>query len=820
MAKEVRESEVKNRLKRDYFDSYDWTRVVGDIDLTVCAQPVLGEPQTTFLWAETKKGSRDYYESLIQLILTIGKARTYESELPPYFLGAADAQGMAFVPYSDVMHIFSKTDFNWNVTPSDHSTKEFKELYSLLKDELARSVVFFKYAFDSETMKKWIRKNFKEGRKASAKMPVNKNNFTFVYYDWVKTVKPTISFDWDRYAKLGVLDCDFYLADLMSVGDISIHDSLKVVLEKTKYKLKREIEGDELFSEFSFTDKMIAYHQFWNRYERPPKLVYQKYILDRRDLLVPQNIREVKGSYYTPEIWVRKAQEYIEKVLGENWQEEYYVWDCAAGSGNLLRGLTNKYNIFASTLDDADVKIMHQAIDEGRLNLVKNNVFQFDFLNDDFDKCPDALQKILSDEEKRKRLVIFINAPYKEATNGRTSAGTGKNNTGATKGSKVWEKYGPQIGAAINELFAQFCFRIMQEIPGCVLAEFSTLKILQAPNFSEFRKKMNSRLISLFVVPGDTFDNVKGSFPIGFHIFKTGEKDAEPFESITADVYTYNAREKVAASEGKKTVACYDNQRLINTWIGPLLRQQSPQVGWIKVQGNDFQNCNYINVYSEKPVSHNVVVVVVVGLLAAVTYHAVRKIPVQTWLNDRDQFLAPRPSWAEDIAFQSDCLVWSIFNNYTKQLDGICHWIPFYEEEVKSPSPFNSRFMADFLHGKVKREAKVDVTGDIFAETRAREAAQIVPIDALSPEAKAVLDAGRKLWKYYLAQPNVNPNASYYDIRCYFQDKATDKQGKERLLPSSGDYKYMQLWGDVKEAIKALEKVIEPKIYEHGFLLK
>ena len=41
--------------------------------------------------------------------------------------------------------------------------------------------------------------------------------------------------------------------------------------------------------------------------------------------------------------------------MGEDWQEEYYVWDCCAGTGNLLAGLTNKYNIYASTIDKAKV---------------------------------------------------------------------------------------------------------------------------------------------------------------------------------------------------------------------------------------------------------------------------------------------------------------------------------------------------------------------------------------------------------------------------------------------------------------------------------
>ena len=833
MATNVRESEIKNRLKKDYFDNYDWTPVIGDIDLAVQSQPALGEQPVTFLWAETKKGVANEYESLIQLILTIGKARTYEHVIPPFFLAAADSEKIAFVEYNKIMHIFYKTDFNWNVTPSDHSTKEFKELYALLHDELQKDVIIFKYMYDSLTLKKWIKKNFKEGRTNASKISVGKNNFTYVYYDWVKSVKDSIAVDWQVLQKAGILDRDFFLADLMSKDGVSIKDKLKVVLEKTKYKMlvKADLGGifGDAFKEFTFKDNQRAYNQFWNRYERPPKKIYQSYILERNDLLVPQDIREIKGSYYTPECWVRLSQEYLAKALGEDWQEEYYIWDCAAGTGNLLRGLTNRYNIYASTLDDSDVKVMHDAIDNGRLNFVKNNVFQFDFLNDGYtkgadgswvsdlencEKIPESLRKIIADPEKRKKLVIYINPPYKEATNGRTSAGTGKNNTGATKGSKTWGLYGNRIGAAINELFAQFTLRISQEIPSCVLAEFSTLKILQAPNFSEFRKIMNMELRSLFLMPGDTFDNVTGQFPIGFQIYKTGVTGV--FDQYEADVYVL--KNKVVVPCGNKTVTCYDNRKLINSWAGPGLRKNSPQVGWIKVQGNDFQNCNYINIYSEKPVSHNVVVVVD-GLFVAGVYHAVRHVVSATWLNDRDQFLAPEDSWAGDLEFQTDCLVWSIFNNAVQEENGICHWIPFYEDEVDSPAAFNSRFMADFIHGKVGRK-KAEVTGGLFEQLEAEEAASTVPYDALSDEAKDVLDAGKEIWKYYMSMPEINVNASFLDIRAYFQGYKTTDKGKRMMNSTSEDMRYIELLSNLRAKMKALEAHIEPKIYEHGFLLK
>lgn len=815
MATDVRESEVKNRLKKDYFDAFDWTRVIGDIDLAVCSQPRLGEQPVTFLWAETKKGSRDYYESLIQLILTIGKAKTYEREIPPFFLGAADARGIAFVAYSDVMHIFTKTDFNWNVTPSDHNTKEFSELYSLLKDELAKTVVFFKYAYDSDMLKKWIKKNFKEGRKSSARIPVNKNNFTFVYYDWVKSVKNSINVDWDSFKKSLILDCDFYLADLMSVDDMSIRDKLKVVLEKTKYKILRKVESDGLFSfsEVSFKDGQTAYRQFWNKYERPPKPVYQKYILDRHDLLVPQDIREVKGSYYTPEIWVRKAQEYIEKVLGENWQEEYYVWDCAAGTGNLLRGLTNKYNIFASTLDDADVKIMHNAIDEGRLNLVKNNVFQFDFLNDSFDKCPGALRKILADQEKREHLVIFINPPYAEVSSKGVAGKRGVNL------SMVHDLYMEDFGTAGRELYIQFLYRVYKEIPGSLLAEFSTLKILQGAAFDGIRKSFQAKLVAMFCVPADTFDNVKGQFPIGFKVWNTSIK--EPFSEIDADVFSRSGE-----YIGQKHVELVGKKDVISNWISKYAPERSSKffkLGFLcGTNGNSFQHNNIVYLLNRREQMANPrgVWITDSNLFACAIYHAIRHCVEATWLNDRDQFLVPNEGWKYDLSFQTDCLIWAIFNSIIREEDGICHWIPYYEEEVDAPTSFNSRFMADFIHGKIKRIAESASEADLFSEIAAQDAADTAPIDAMSPEAKAVYDAGRELWKYYLSKPGISPNASYYDIRCFFQDRKTDKQGKVSLAATSSDPTYIELWDKIKSAIRALELVIEPKIYEYGFLLK
>jgi uncharacterized membrane protein len=131
-----------------------------------------------------------------------------------------------------------------------------------------------------------------------------------------------------------------------------------------------------------------------------------------------------------------------------------------------------------------------------------------------------------------------------------------------------------------------------------------------------------------------------------------------------------------------------------------------------------------------------------------------------------------------------------------------------------------------------------------------------------SLEAAAVFDAGRELWRYYHSQPKANAaakkrkaesyycetrahkhgwctlkhnvhdpacenykifcpvrpkynvNASLYDIKTFFQ--GVDENG--RMNRKSDDEEYNRLIGDLNEKMKILEKKIEPKVYEYGFL--
>lgn len=804
----IREEELKNKVASDLFSSYDTTQILGDVDFCVALPAENGSTETHyFLWAEAKKGNKSILEeSITQLILTIGKARTFENHLPPAFIGAFDTSKIGFVPYNSIHEVFYMNDFNWNVTPSDHTTREFQIVLDFVKKSLADSMLFFEFDNDKKELVKFIRANFKVGKKRITRVNISKNNFVVIYQKWLKEVKSTVVVDWDAAKNEGVFDSDFYLADLLSKDNSSIKEKLQVLLEKTHYTLGRKKNELGLFtsSRADFNDGQKAHKKFWNRYERPPKREYWDYIINRKDLLVPQDIRERQGSFFTPQRWVELSQQYLAEELGEDWQDQYYVWDCAAGTGNLLNGLTNKYRIWASTLNQADVDVMHERIDNGA-NLLHSHVFQFDFLNDSFDKLPEGLREIIYDIKHRKKLVIYINPPYAEGDNR-----SGEGRSGVAE-SIIKLKYGTEMGCAKREMFIQFMTRIYKEIPSSVLANFSKLKNLQAPKFRDFRLFFRAKLGRNFLVPANTFDNVTGDFPIGFFIYHLGEN--EVFTKTKSDVYTADGTFLC-----KKSILSYDNYKVINDWTQTFIdkpiessKSSKYSIGTIIGVGNDFQNQRTVRIENPwRPWNHQYQWQITANnLFASCIYLVVRTIISADWLNDRDQFLSPTNNWEEDWEFQNDCLVYTVFHTNIKSSETINHWIPFSEEEVDARDRYKSHFMLDFISGK----GRPGKEADLFSE------AEDTPLPlTFSAEAEAVLNAGRELWRYYHSKPDSNPDASLYDIKLYFQGTKVTKNGKVQMKTNSDDEKYTELIQNLREKLRILASKIEPKVYEYGFL--
>jgi len=802
--KNIREEELKNKVGAEWFNQFDTTEILGNIDFTVLPKQDTLFGRTPLLWAEAKTGDFDVPTMFVQLILTIGKARTFDKTIPPAFIGTFDFKKIAFLPYINIQDIFYLNDFNWNVAPSNHETKEFKLIKTRIESTLKQKTYVFDYEKDKNELINFIKNNVANATTKS-KIKIDKNNFIPIYLRWLEFVKPIIDVNWQDLKEANILDSDFYLADLFVDDkgtqeiddDITIRDNLFVVFQSQGYKIAKENIKQMFDAKINLKIKE-TYQQFWKLYKRPPLKEFQDYIIKRRDLLVPQDIRERKGAFFTPRKWVELSQKYLTDYLGENWQDDYYIWDCAAGTGNLLAGLNNKYNIYASTLDQADINVIHERIEHGA-NLLDSHVFQFDFLNDDFSKLPQSLQDIINDDEKRKKLVIYINPPYAEVSS------IGKKGKAGVNQSKIHTKYNNILGTAGREIYTQFLIRIYSEIEGAIITEFSKLKILQGSAFISLRNHLKAKIEKMFIAPAYTFDNVRGKFPIGFKIWNT--KNKEVFHSITTDIYN-----EISEFIGTKKLYAINKSEYINKWISSY-KVKDNFIGFLAgTNGNDFQQNGIVYILNKKEQMANPrgIWINPDNIIPVSIYFAVRKCIIQTWINDRDPFLIPNSDWISDLEFQNDCLAFTIFNTNIKSEIGTNFWIPFTEQEIDAHDKFESNFMTDFINGKIRPNNSAETSlfeNESFNTNGPR---------SFSADAENTFNSGRKLWKYYHSKDNVNVNASLYEIREYFQGR--NEKGK--MNNKCNDENYTELISELRNNLKLLAKKIEPKIYEYRFLKK
>lgn len=316
--------------------------------------------------------------------------------------------------------------------------------------------------------------------------------------------------------------------------------------------------------------------------------------------------------------------------------------------------------------------------------------------------------------------------------------------------------------------------------------------------------------------PAYTFDNVKGSFPIGFLVWNLAQ--AQALQTITLDIFNENG-----ASLGKKKFyTTLDKHKSLNQWWVNFKDSTHNSLGLISNYPSDFQNQQKTCVLS-KALARYCLNITQKNLIPFAIYFSVRHCIPHTWINHNDQFLYPNNKWEQDSVFQSDCLVFMLFHgkNRITSKEGTNHFIPFSEKEIGACEAFESHFMRDFLQGKIKRDCETnkDSKQSLFGD----DDMAFIPTKPLtfSQEAQEVLDAGKELFRHYHTQSkedkDYNPNASLYDIKAYFQ--GFNDKGKMNPPQKADDEVYKQKLGTLNYALKTLAKNIESKVYEYGFLL-
>ena len=755
--------------------------------------------QTKEIWFEAKDtGRTSSYAMFTQLLHYVQLAINKGEAIPP-FLAVIDTEKAAIMKTADVLPFLEKKTIKWGKSASQYTPEALAEISAYI----GTYFVAFKLATHEEEFINAVKSAIKTGDIIRAQ--ITPDNLKQVFDKWVTMIGCEIKgVHAEDYALL-------FFADIMSDGTVSTHTNLPAELLH---------KNDEPV--FSLNGKIYelgsreGYRQFWAIYHRPPKTEYRDYLLERRDSLIPIDERSFKGAYYTPLIVVDKAYDLLTETLGNNWQKDYVVWDMCCGVGNLEVKHSNPRNIFMSTLDQADIDVM-----KATKTCVAAERFQYDYLNDDIDdfgqidysltnKIPKGLQEAI---KGGKKLLVLINPPYAEAANSIGFAG--KTDVANTRIGYLMNQ--TDYGYGARELFVQFVARISKEMPAATLAMFSTLKYVNAPNFEKFRDNWNAEYLNGFVVHSKAFDGLNGDFPIGFLVWKTNQSDKNKTPITEISVETLD---KKASPIGEKKFSNLKKTSFLNEWMPrlktnsiniPLKNAISPQIAHAKVtawredaigymlcNSNDLQHSGTLTaLFSSVCSQGNGFYITPQNLQQAAIVFSVRQLIKHTWLNHNDQFLQPATELSDE--FKNDCLIWMLFAGKNlsasandlewsgKKWSIVNHFIPFTESEVNSPERFESDFMVQYLADK-----------------------------ELSPEAQAVLDAGRTLWKAYFSQTDVHvvreefklnrPDVGWYQIR-----NALGARNK------SGDYQPIT-FEPFEEAYKSLGDKLRRQVYELGFL--
>lgn len=762
--------------------------------------------QTKEIWFEAKDGRHTIFKMFTQLLHYVQDARTKGEEVPP-LLAVIDSEKAAIMKTADALTLLDdkKKPIPWgksasNVTP---------EALEIVSAHIGTHFVKYNIETQEDEFITAVKEAIKTG--GIIRTQITPDNLRQVFDHWCELIGNEIAnVNPEDYALL-------FFADIMHDGKTKTHENLPAKLLH---------EGDAPVFSLNGTlyelGNQDGYHEFWTIYHKPPNAEYRDYLLARRDSLIPLDTRCFKGAFYTPLIVVEKAYDKLTETLGKGWQKNYIVWDMCCGVGNLETKHGNHKNLFMSTLDKADIDVM-----KATKTCQAAHRFQYDYLNDDItddgkidytltNKVPVELRNAIAEG---KKILVLINPPYAEATNAENTSNN--ENSESKKGvakTKVASHLMNDYGKASNELFTQFVARIAQEMPTATIAMFSKLKYVNAPNFEQFRQVWNAKYLGGFIVHSKAFDGLAGNFPIGFLVWQTNQnaKKKTPILEITTEVL-----DKKAQLIGDKSFYNLPNKTFLNVWLArpkankvdviPLsnaitVRQTAPRVStWsdnaiahMCCAGNDIYNASGLTFICSSAVGRgDGFYVNPENLWQAAVIFSVRRLIKPTWQNDRDQFLQPTAPLSDE--FKTDCLIWMLFNgsNLTASANGlewngktwsiVNHFIPFNQTDVGAAEPFESDFMANYLKGKKP-----------------------------TPEAKAVLAAGKTLWSAYFAKKDKLKTSTKDEYKLNRLDVGWYQI--RNALKSLNDTPNAVSFDDFDVAYKNLTVKLQPQVYELGFL--
>lgn len=773
-----------------------------------------------------------------QILLYLKKFEQAGDVLPNVlFVGDKDE---CFVLSTDAVRGFLQLDLDWSVAPSKGSPE--------LTRALVQGFNLLPYVYDVQgdlDFKDVLQKveTLAKGAQHQARATVSNLGAIFLYWrDRVFTGK-------GAGALTSTEQVDVFLRCLFQPNDVYLHPKKHGILVVPGYPEGVCVSVD-------------SYRSFFDHFAQGYKPSEVEVFYAMKDRLVEDDARRRQGAFFTPALWVAEAHKELDRVLGPTWRKDCVVWDPAAGTANLTRDYNDWGCLISSTAERPDVGVMK---DQGWGG---HYVFQYDFLNPgsespffetgDRNVIPDAVDKTLRAAAKAgKRLVFFMNPPYGTASNAGTEEGDHKAGIALTVINGEMKK--AKLGASTQQLYAQFMYRckvIVREygFQDSTVSQFSTPTFMSSGSYRHFRDWWYNCYVYAggFLFQASHFADVSGAWGIAFTVWNSG---IGTDKMATLPIMLKDERDFNIISTGNKDIYNSDG-REASEWVREPIKSRGtiagPQMSsGLRVRDNGrgteipnsfFYMTNGANsIYKSRVAVYLTTHCSTVGngfsvqnsnFRRAVALYGARKLVLETWDTQKDEYLRPNVTLPGYEQWVDDCHVYvltdAVYNNCTAMRDVQYkgkpwriknHWFwrsredtlkaldtkdtPTLYRDCKA-EPVRQVNEDDIFESILPPDEPWELTGDAYM-------AHIRPSLKLSPDAQHVLDLIDALWikslpvreAYAQSKPELHLttwDAGIYQLKHLWRD----------LFPEE--------WKTIQEAHRKLAARLQDGVYTYGFL--
>lgn len=551
---------------------------------------------------------------------------------------------------------------------------------------------------------------------------------------------------------------------------------------------------------------------YFNRKYTPQEKMKFAEISDR---LIEDTNRRNKGEFYTPTLFVDYAHKMISETLGDDWKDEYVVWDNCCGTKNLTRDYRFK-ELYCSTLENAELDI------SARYNPEATS-FQFDFLNDELEKLPKGLLEAF---ENNKKIVFFLNPPY-----ARNSGGM-KGTNGTILNTRTYDLFKDKhMDACIANLYCQFILRLIYitnkyKLTNANICLFSPTLYLIGSSW----KKVRDYLFDTYkfnngcMFNASHFANVSSNWAIMFGILSTNNKQSNKnvfnlrvIDNLNGEIeiikhhniYNLDNENKLFYNWVKEPVEKIKSFEFPEFTSGINIRKEiGARQGKLIKNGLGFMNLECNGVIFSGASSRGLGCSINADNIERVClYMAVNHLVERNYINEKDQILIPNELHPKFQEFVNNSMVYSLFNVSSNQSS--LRQIKYHGKlwDIKNEFFWMSKSELEELANAYNNDAcysDVHTSEDRFVFKKLQEI-------TLTPEAQIVLDKAceivRKTFKYRELFDEEHPEYQINNWDCgWYQIKALTKEYAKDDL------------NEFKELYKKLSDKMRPMVYQLGFL--